>query len=96
MPDGSMLLAVDDDGFGMGKSIIFRPDVASLGALRGGDVSSAILTVIRDAGGQAASLEYSISFFDLASEMGRSPPPSPPRTSLPPSRALRSRSTGRR
>jgi hypothetical protein len=72
MPNNSMHLAVDNRGLGMGKAIIFRPDVTSLGAIRDGDVFTVSLSGIRTWAGAPATLQYSINFFDLEREMGRS------------------------
>ena len=71
-PDNSMHLAVDDKGYGIGKAIIFRPDVASLGAIRDGDVFNVTLSGIYTSSGVPTTLQYSINFFDLAKEMDRS------------------------
>jgi len=70
--DNSAHLAVDNDGYGMLKAIVFRPDVTSLGVLQDGDEFKIELSGIQYTDGSAAVLSYEIRFFDLAKEMNRS------------------------
>lgn len=62
MPDDSMHLAVDIDGYRMRKAIIFRPDVTSLGSIRDGDVFHVQLSGIKTSDGTDTTLEYDIHF----------------------------------
>ena len=68
-----MHFAVDNDGYGMGKAIVFRPDTASLGMIRDGDIFNVRIQGLKnsDTGG-AGELSYDIRFFDLQREMSRS------------------------
>ncbi len=72
MSDDELHLAVDNDGYGMTKAIVFRPDLASLGRIRHGDRFTVELSGIKTAGGSPTTLEYEIHFFDMEKETGRS------------------------
>lgn len=58
-------LSCDNSGYGILKAIIFRPDPDSLGAVLDGDVFHVNLSGITTSTGKAATLNYSINFFDL-------------------------------
>ncbi len=64
-----MHLAVDNQGMGMIKAIVFRPDVPSLGAIQDGDVFKVDLSGINKADGTPTTLSYDIRFFDLEKAM---------------------------
>lgn len=72
MPDNSMHLSVSNANKGMGKAIIFRPDLKSLGTIRDGDVFEVRLSGINKSNGQATTLGYRIRFFDLEKAMKES------------------------
>lgn len=81
MPDDSMHLSVDYETRGMGKTIIFRPDLTSLGSLHESDVFEVKLSGINTSDGKATTLEYNINFFDLEAAMAT--PPTIATTTLP-------------
>lgn len=58
-------LSCDDDGAGIGKAIVFRPDLNSLGAINDGDTFTVELSGITYTDGSPATLSYDINFFDL-------------------------------
>ena len=70
-----MHLAVDNSGYGMRKAIIFKPDSATLGLIRDGDVFcvhiQGLISDIDGYVGQPLELAYDIRFFDLSKEMNR-------------------------
>ncbi|TYQ15388.1 UNVERIFIED_CONTAM: Subtilisin-like serine proteases [Acetivibrio alkalicellulosi] len=72
MPDSSMHLSVDNDGYGMRKAIIFRPDVTTLGDIKDGDVFTVKVTGLKYLDENPASITYTINFFDLESELDKS------------------------
>ena len=67
-----MYFAVDNVGYGMLKALIFRPDTASLGPLREGDVFNIRITGIKTSAGADTVLEYTVNFFDIQKELLRS------------------------
>ncbi len=72
LSDSKMHLAVDNDGYGIDKAIIFRPDLNSLGTIEDGDVFNVELSGIKYTDGSDAVLKYEIRFFDIQKERGRS------------------------
>ncbi|MDR1639403.1 MAG: MBG domain-containing protein, partial [Clostridiales bacterium] len=68
----SQHLSVDNDGYGMRKAIIFRPDLTSLGAIKDGEIFTVNLSGIKTSAGEATTLTYNVNFFDLEKEMARS------------------------
>ena len=71
-----MHFAVDNDGYGMRKAIVFKPDAASLGRIHDGDLFhvriEGLVGIAGDGSNAPAELEYDIRFFDLQREMSRS------------------------
>lgn len=65
MTDDKMHFNVESTGVGMMKAIVFRPDVASLGAIADGESFSVEVKGIRYADGSDAVISYDINFFDL-------------------------------
>lgn len=72
LSDNKLHLSVDDDGYGMGKAIVFRPDLNSLGAIFNGDEFSVELSGIQYTDGTEAVLSYYIRFFDIEKERNNS------------------------
>ena len=74
--DPGMHFAADNEGYGMGKAITFRPDIESLGRILDGDVFTVRVGGLTSAepgkAGRPATLKYEIRFFDLRKEMARS------------------------
>lgn len=65
MDDGKLHLAVDNDGYGIGKAIVFRPDIRTLGAIKDGEAFSVETSGIKHKDGTDAVLMYDVEFFDL-------------------------------
>lgn len=70
--DNAMHLSVDDLGYGLTKAIIFRPDPATLGEFKAGDVFTVEISGLTDSTGQSTTLSYEIDLFDLSTEINRS------------------------
>lgn len=62
-------LAVDDLGYGMGKAIIFRPNLLTLGQIADGDRFQVSLSGIKTLDGAPATLNFTVDFFDLQKAM---------------------------
>lgn len=58
-------LAVDNDGYGMGKAIVFRPDTKSLGKIEDGETFTVEISGLKYADKSDAVLTYEVNFFDL-------------------------------
>lgn len=69
LDNDKMHLSIDNDGYGMSKAIIFRPDMNALGEIKDGDIFTVELFGIEYTNGKSASLTYDINFFDLAKAM---------------------------
>ena len=67
--DVSQHLAVDDGSYGMGKAIVFRPDVARLGNIIDGDVFEITIAGLEDSSGAATAIGYEIRFFSLGARL---------------------------
>ncbi|MBR3995877.1 MAG: hypothetical protein IKI97_11445 [Clostridia bacterium] len=68
MTDDKLHFSVDNDGYGMGKALIFRPDIKSLGVIADGESFNVEVSGIKYRDGSEAVLSYDINFFDLESE----------------------------
>ena len=72
LSDTKLHLAVDNDGYGITKAIVFRPDPNTLGTIKDGDVFTVEVSGITNKYGQATTLKYDINFFDLEKEIEKS------------------------
>ena len=69
-PDG-MVFSVDNDGYGMTKAIVFRPDMESLKIILPEDEFVVRIEGIKDKSGKETRITYGVTFFDLESELGK-------------------------
>lgn len=58
-------LSVDNDGYGMGKAIVFRPDPESLGIIQDGEIFTVEIFGLKYADNSDAVIMYEVNFFDL-------------------------------
>lgn len=68
LSDTKLHFSVDNDGYGMVKAILFRPDLKTLGTIKDGECFNVSITGIKDSNGESATLTYDINFFDLEKE----------------------------
>ena len=61
-------MAVDNNDDGIGKTIIFRPNLEELGSIKSDDTFEVQLRGIKKSG-RDAGINYNVHFFDLPSEM---------------------------
>lgn len=83
LSDEKLHFAVDNDGYGMEKAIVFRPDMNSLGTIQDGEVFNVNISGINYTDGSEAALSYDICFFDLEKEMEKNPDETPAPSSAP-------------
>ncbi len=69
LSDTKLHFSVDNDGYGMQKAILFRPDLKSLGKIEDGECFNVSITGIKDLNGESTTLTYDINFFDLEKEI---------------------------
>ncbi len=73
LSDSKLHFSVDNDGYGISKAIVFRPDPDSLCAINDGEVFNVNISGINYTDGSEAVLSYDVCFFDLAKEMEQYP-----------------------